>query len=77
MTIVRVLKSWGDDFYEVHSDEDEVQEAVDELEEQYREETPEDEWDPDAKADYILDGLEGKGFDLWNVGLVDVDGTCV
>ena len=78
MTLIRVLKSWGDDFYRVDADEDAVQEAVEELTEKYQEETPEDEWDGDDMANYILDGLEEKGFDLWIiVNQVDIDATCV
>ena len=78
MTLIRVIRSWGDDFYWVEADEDAVQDAVDDLEEEYQIKTPEDEQDGDDKADYVISGLENIGFNLWIfVDEVNIDATGV
>lgn len=69
MTIIRVEFSFGTDYYRIDADEMEVQEAVDELAEEY-DSLPEDE--QDDRSDYILDGLEARGYDLWSVDVIDV-----
>lgn len=67
MTILRVVYSQSEEFYRIDADSDDVQEVVDDLEERYCAETPEDEQDLDAKVDYVINGLEERGFDPWYV----------
>ena len=72
MTILKVDSVYGDDYYLVEADEDDVQEAVDELICQYYDETPEEDQDDQEKVDYILSGLENRGFDFWGAGIVTI-----
>lgn len=72
MTILNIHKRWGDDPYGIEADEEAVKKAVEELEEEYSDVTPEDEQDTDDRADFILNGLESRGFEFVNVGVVDI-----
>lgn len=70
MTIIRVSSPAGADYYRVDADEDVIRDDVDELIEDY-ESLPEEEQDCD-QSDYILNGLEERGYDLWMVDVVDI-----
>lgn len=70
MTILHIETAYGDDYYRIDADESQVECAVEDLEEEYDDQTPEDEWDEYEKVQYVLDGLENKGFDPWNVDIV-------
>ena len=72
MTILKIDSVYGDDYYLVEADEDDVREAVDELSDQYDDETPEEDQDDQEKVDYILAGLEARGFDFWGTGVVTI-----
>ena len=67
MTILRVVYSQSEEFYRIDADEDDVQEAVDDLTQEYEDQTPEDEQDLDQKVDDVINGLEERGFDPWYV----------
>jgi hypothetical protein len=67
MTILYISTVYGVDFYRIDADEDAVRDAVDELEEKYVDQT---DWDAYDKEQFILDGLEERGFDVWGISVV-------
>ena len=73
MTILRAHRGWGDDLYFIKADEDVVSDAVETLREEYADTVPEDDRDYDEEVDFIVDGLEQQGFELWLTGLVDIE----
>lgn len=72
MTILKIDSVYGDDYYLVEADEDDVREAVDELSDQYDDETPEEDQDDQEKVEYILDRLADRGFDFWGADVVTI-----
>ena len=75
MTIIHIKSRAGDDYFYTESDEDQVEDAVEELTDEYND-TPEDEQESDL-AEYVLNGLDERGFDVWRAGVVMIDGDCV
>ena len=69
MTIIHLDGSYGDDIVRVEADSDAVQEAVWELEEKYASLPDEEQGDKDQ---FIIDGLEEKGFDVWYCDVITV-----
>ena len=75
MTVIRVKSHACDDYFYVEADESRVQEAVDELTEEYNT-LPEDERGSDL-AEYILNGLDQQGLDTWRAGAITIDADWV
>ena len=69
MTILHLQGTASNDIFHVEADADDVQEAVWELEEAY-DGLPDDE--QGDKDQFVLNGLEEKGFDVWNCDVVTV-----
>jgi len=71
MTIIHIDSVGGDDYLYVEADEDQVQDAVDELTEEY--DNIPDEEQESGLAEYILNGLDERGLDTWRAGAIKIN----